>query len=345
MFSKGIFQKNKRKSSLNFLFQKDERRKKKERRARKRKEARAFLHFIKKHRALLLSLSIGLLVLSFFLKALFFRSFAKYPEDLQVEIAWRGFKTSFDGSCREECLAQRQFYASIWRPYYRENFAEFKLKISEAFLEGNEELEEALIKIMAVDYKSRELGPFLNFLIARTETSSEIKRLVVKFFPEYFQDELWISNLQERVINDDLEIAERVYSLSLLSSFKSLELEAIIKSILFNPSSEPGLLEEALLLLSNWEEFQLNDSELSSLLASIKKNSFLVNRWRLIWLLSEQFLNKEALKEALESLALNTLVDNISRGLAAEALRLEFNKNIITPLPSDREWQEYYEKI
>lgn len=276
-----------------------------------------------------------------------FRPWTRYPDKLKAEIAWRYFVATFDGICREACLASRQSYASIWRPIYLEQPELGEDNIRLALQEGSEELQTALVKIMAADYSNLSLPLILQELMMSSETSNEVKRLILVFFPEAFYDSNWLADIRSRVLNNNLSIAERSYALSLLSPFPEAANLSLLKSILMSQISG-DLLEEAFNLFSTWPPGALTWSQddlevMKSLVLNSPKGSA---RWRRIWLLSEEGVMDEKMQiSILKELAETNFLDPISRGLAADSLLTRFQIIINTPEPSAQEWQEFYASL
>lgn len=294
-----------------------------------------------------LTLLLLLLIIFSLLAPYIFRPFTSYPEKLRAEIAWRKFANTFYGSCREACLAARQSYASIWRPIYRTQPELAQDKFRLVFSKEKAEMQVALIKIMAADYGSSNLPPLLAQLLTSEETSLENKRLIVTFFSESFDDPNWLTILRSQVLDESLNLDDRVYALKLLSPFPKSENIVLLKQLLLQalPSE---LANTAFNLSSNWQEGTLSfsESELDRLKQLIEEEGTGPARWRRIWLLSEESAgSSSSRKERLESLALNQNLDNISRGLAADSLFNEFKLEINTPEPSASEWQEFYDSL
>lgn len=312
----------------------------------KKKEDNKIILFIKRYR-LYIGLFLFVTVLFALLAPYIFRPWIKYPEVLRSEIAWRYFRASFQASCREDCLAKRQVYASIWRPYYREHPEAAADNFGKALSDGPEELRAALIKIMAADNQSDALPPLLAQAIADDKISAETKRLIVNFFPEYFRDELWQGRLRETLADNSLALSERVYALELLSPFPGAANINALKPLILRVSPEP-LFAAACRVLSAWPEDSVLWSEdeaslLADLIISSEKGSL---RWRRLWILSslsEKY--PEKISALLSSLAADERLDLISRSLAAEALSSYLKIKIITPDPSARDWQEFYESL
>ncbi len=292
---------------------------------------------------------IGIVVVSMLfilLSPYIFHAWVNYPEELRAEMAWRKFTNSFDGNCRESCLASRQSYASIWRPLYKKHPDWQEEKLQLVFNGDNSELQSAMIKIMAADYGSNNLPPYFAELLMSPQVSEENKRLMVVFFPGAFHNESWLKIVRMRVSAKDLSDADRAYALSLLAPYPDLDNINLIKNIILG-SDNRIILDAAFKVSSTWSKEVLawQEAELDRLKESIMIAKTKELRWRRIWLLSE--VNNDALKrkERLEAIASFSALDNISRGLAAESLRLEFSLNINTPEPSSLEWQELYDYL
>jgi hypothetical protein len=294
-----------------------------------------------------LSALLLLLIILALLSPYLFRPFTLYPEKLRAEIAWRKFVATFHDACRESCLAARQSYASIWRPIYRSQPALAQANFSSAFTDDNEALQAALIKIMAADYGSLNLPPLLAQLLMSEQTSLENKRLIVTFFSESFNDPQWFEVLRAQVLNESLNLADRIYALKLLAPFPELENISLLKQLLLQ-SLEPELMKAAFNLASTWPVGALSFSELEldQLRQLIEQGAVGPARWRRIWLLSEKSAGMtEARRQRLELLANNENLDSISRGLAADSLFHEFKIEINTPEPSASAWQEFYDSL
>lgn len=294
------------------------------------------------------------LILGFILTIIFilispylFRPWTQYPEELRVEIAWQKFSASFDYSCRETCLALRQNYADIWRPFYRNHLEIGEKHFQEVFMGDNEKLQAAVIKILAADYSNSDLPPFLAKLLLDPKMSAENRRLIVVFFPEAFDKQDWLESVRKQIISNELSLKDRVYALSLLAPFPNQQNISLLKNIILS-NSEPLLLEEAFKVLASWPAQSLawQENELDHLLDVIFATKEKELRWRRLWLLGEleagSIVNR---KRRLEELAQSPALDPISRGLAAESLRLEFSLEINTPEPTSSEWQELYEYL
>jgi hypothetical protein len=288
-----------------------------------------------------------LLVVLFLLSPYIFRPWTSYPEKLRAEIAWRKFAATFDGSCRESCLAARQSYASIWRPIYRSQPALSEENFRLVFDGHNEELQAALIKIMAADYGSLHLPPLLARLLMSEQTSLENKRLIVTFFSESFNDPQWLAVLRAQVLDESLDLDDRIYALKLLAPFPEPENINLLKQLLLQ-SLESKLMKAAFNLASTWPAGALAFSELelqklNELVERVEKGP---GRWRRIWLLSEKSAGSVSAREkSLKQIANNENLDSISRGLAADSLFNEFKIQINTPEPSASAWQEFYDSL
>lgn len=312
----------------------------------KKKKENKIISFIKRY-WLYLSLSLVILILFLLLSPYIFRSWTKYPEALRVEIAWRHFQATFQGACREDCLAQRQTYASIWRPYYKRHPEEANNNFSLALSGGSEELSAALIKIMAADSEDGILPPLLAQIISNPEASAENKRLIVNLFPAAFQDEVWQEQLREMINNNALDLRERVYAIELLASFPVEANINVLKTIILQVSPEP-LLTTASRVIAAWPENSVlwSESEVMTLGDLIPRVERGPARWRRLWILNSLAKKyPEIIRSILSPLALNEKLDLISRGLAAEALQSYFALKIETPVPSSQDWQEFYDSL
>lgn len=301
--------------------------------------------FWKRYRWYLLA-SIFVLVLFIFLSPYIFRPWTKYPDKLRAEIAWRNFENTFSYDCREECLSKRQFYASIWRPIYDnrpELFTEF---FNETFLGDNDELQAALIKIMSASENREALVPVLAKVISSNQASLENKRLIVNFFPEYFNDEIWLEQLRAQLLNEDLLIADRIYALKLLKAFPDQSNALSLKKIILTNVSEE-LLSLACQQANQWptDLFSWSDNDLEQLTKLILYSKASPLAWRRLWLLGDIQNNSSKVSELLQILADNKNLDSISRGIAADALKENFSIDINTPDPTATEWQLFYEQI
>lgn len=276
-----------------------------------------------------------------------FRPWVRYPEKLRAEIAWRYFRASFQNSCREDCLAQRQAYAAIWRPFFQANPELAASKFQTVFTSSESDLQAALIKIMAADYGSESLPPLLGTVIADPEASAENKRLIVNFFPQAFTDPFWFKQLQTQASNPSLAEEERVYALRLLTPFSDSDNFVFFKKIVLTLES-PVILETAFMALGNWPQGKgaWSQEEILSLADLIPKTGEVVSRARRLWFLSEVGkVHPETLKEILLFLSNNENLDLITRGLAAEALKNNFNIELKLATPTAAEWQEFYEAL
>jgi len=312
----------------------------------KKKKDNKTLAFIKRYWPYL-SLALFLLVLFLLLSPYLFRNWTEYPEALRAEIAWRNFQASFQTACREGCLAQRQSYASIWRPYYQKNPALALDHFSAVFADGPEELQAALIKIMAADSQDGSLPPLLASVIADSKASAENKRLIVTFFPDAFQDEAWQEQLRAMIADESLSLSERIYAVELLASFPNTANFKALTALILKDTDE-DLLFAAIRSLSNWPEteFSWSEGEIEVLGDLIKRSPKGQARWRRLWIvnsLTKKYPDKT--RTLLSSLASDESLDAISRGLAAEALLSDFNINIKTPVPAAQDWQEFYETL
>lgn len=302
--------------------------------------------FVKKN---LIPLIIGFIFMGLIiiLSPYIFRSWTKYPQALRAEIAWRKFSASFNGICRESCLASRQSYANIWRPIFLKDTELQRIKLEEVFESDNNELQKAMIKIMAADLKTTDLPPIFARLLMDESVSEENKRLIVMFFPNAFNNPNWLAQLRSTISNYRLTVAERAYALSLLAPFPERENISLVKRIILE-ENDSGLIAQAFKVVSVWPNgsLALTAADLNELKEMIVKSPFKQLRWRRIWLLSELDSGLATdREEILREIAYNASLDNISRGLAAEALRLEFSLEINTPEPSAPEWQELYEYL
>lgn len=302
--------------------------------------------FISRYWPYLTGLLLVLIVLSL-LSPYIFRPFTTYPEKLRAEIAWRKFAATFDDSCRESCLAARQSYASIWRPIYRTQPDWAQANFSSAFTGDRAELQAALIKIMAADYGSLNLPPLLAKLLMAENTSLENKRLIITFFSESFNNPQWLGVLRLQVLDEGLNLADRIYALKLLAPFPEPENISLLKQLLLQ-SLPPELTKTAFQLASTWPTGALafSELELDQLRQLIEQAEVGPARWRRIWLLSEKSAGSpDSRQKRLESLSINKNLDSISRGLAADSLLNEFKIEINTPEPSALAWQEFYDSL
>lgn len=276
-----------------------------------------------------------------------FRPWTKYPDELRAEIAWHNFLVSFSGTCRESCLASRQSYASIWRHFYRQHPNLIQEKLELVFSGDNSELQKAMIKIIAADYGANNLPPFFASLLMDESVSAENKRLIVVFFPQAFNDPAWFVQVRGQISDLNLRVEVRAYALSLLASYPTPENISLVKKIILTENEEQ-ILEAAFKVASTWPaaSLALKEEELNDLKTKIISTADKRQRWRRLWLLSEHesgesFNRQMRLKDIAETEGL----DSISRGLAAEALRLEFALEINTPEPTTSEWQELYDYL
>lgn len=312
---------------------------------KKRKEDKWSL-FFRRYRWCLIIIATFLLIF-FLLAPYLFRTWTKYPQALRAEIAWRNFYQTFQGSCREDCLAKRQSYANIWRPYYQAQPVVAAKNFEIAFATDLPELQAALIKIMAADANSAALPLVLERIIADPQASAENKRLIVTYFPEAFQNEAWLAQVRAQSLDLTLSERERAYALKLLIPFPNRENAALVKSFILK-SSPDLLLETAFQVLAAWDESEISWSEAD---VNILQNLILVAakgpaRWRRLWLLADiASTQKEVVKSALIALGENQSLDTISRSLIAETLGSIFNFNLITPTPTATDWQEFYEVL
>jgi len=312
----------------------------------KKKKENKIIFFLKRY-WLYLSLAAIILFLFVLLSPYIFRSWTNYPEALRAEIAWRRFRASFQASCREDCLAQRQSYASLWRPYYRRYSEAASVNFSKALKEGPPELASAVIKIMAADSENGALPPLLAQVIADPGASADNKRLIVNFFPESFKDETWQAQLREMLNDGSLDLKERLYALQLLAPFSRPANIVCFKTLILEVSPEP-LFKEASRVIAAWPEGSVIWSEaeikiLISLIPGLEKGP---QRWRRLWLLSALAKKQpDIIRSSLSALALNQQMDVISRSLAADALWSYFNIKIETPIPSAQAWQEFYDSL
>ena len=286
------------------------------------------------------------LILFIFLSPYIFHSWLNYPEELKAEMAWRKFANTFNDYCRESCLVSRQSYASIWRPLYKKHPDWQKEKLQLVFNGNNSELQVAMIKIMAADYGENNLPPYFAELLMSAQVSEENKRLMVVFFPSAFHNEVWLEMVRARASAQNLSDADRAYVLSLLAPYPDANNINLIKNIILDSNNEI-ILDAAFKVLFSWSSESVDWQEVE--LDRLKEIIMLANkrqlRWRRIWLLSEVNNNDLKRKERLEAIANCGSLDNISRGLAAESLRLDFLLNINTPEPSSSEWQELYDYL
>lgn len=301
--------------------------------------------FWQKYRWWLLLASF-ILLLFILLSPYIFRSWTKYPEKLRAEIAWRHFEHTFAYDCREECLSKRQSYAGIWRLAYVNQPELFNQFFNEVFSEDNPELQAALIKIMSADKKGQVLPPVLARVIANPQASLENKRLIVNFFPEYFNDDDWLEQLRSQLLDEGLSPSDRVYALELLKAFPSQINALSLKKIILSNTPE-GLLTSACQQAGQWPSdlFLWSNNDLEQLIKIILSSKSGPLRWRRLWLLSDMKADNSKLSVSLQSLANNQDLDNISRGIAAETLSSNFSIDINTPNPTAAEWQLFYEQI
>ncbi|MCF7860585.1 hypothetical protein K9M09_03100 [Patescibacteria group bacterium] len=275
-----------------------------------------------------------------------FRPWTRYPEGLRTKIAWRNFISTFQNSCREECLSKRQSYALIWRQTYKKQPELLTEYFKDVFSGDNAELQAALIKIMAADSKNKELPPILAQVISSPQASLENKRLIVNFFPESFADDDWLHQLRMQVSDDSVLAADRLYALSLLKSYPSRDNAVSIKNIILNNEAEE-ILSEACRLAGEWDSnlFAWTESDMERMAEIIRQTENGPQRWRRLWLLAEIKGHDLSLQAILRVLAENSGLDNISRSLASETLLQRFSLNIKTPTPTEAEWQIFYEKL
>lgn len=294
----------------------------------------------------LLALFFVLLIFSL-LAPYLFRPWTRYPEKLRAEIAWRHFRVSFQSSCREDCLAQRQAYAAIWRPFYQRNPELAAAKFRAVFASSESDLQAALIKIMAADYGSEALPPLLATVIADPEASPENKRLIVNFFPQAFTDPVWFKQLQAQALDSSLAVEERIYALRLLAPFFEPDNFIFFKKIVLTLES-PLILETAFNALGAWpqEKSAWSQAEILALADLIPRTGEVASRARRLWFLAEVGqVYPETLKEILLYLSNNGGLDLITRGLAAEALKNIFKIELKLPAPTAAEWQEFYDTL
>lgn len=276
-----------------------------------------------------------------------FRTWVNYPPMLRAEIAWRRFCASFQGSCREDCVASRQAYAAIWRSVYRDHPEKLEEKMRTVFAGENSELQASLIKIMAADSSQGALPPILAELIADQQTSAENKRLIVAFFAAAFQDEDWLAQIRHQVRLVDLTLEERLYALRLLAAFPNEQNGLLVKELILVANNE-DLSREAFKLAFNWppQTIKWSEADLSRLGILIKQEKTLAQRWRYLWLLGDQAaVLSDNTRLLLVDLINEATLDAISRSLAAETLNLVFGVDIKAPDPSVQDWQEFYENI
>lgn len=312
---------------------------------KKRKKIRWKI-FIYRYYPYLIGLFFCLVIFSL-LSPYIFRPWTSYPEELKAEIAWRKFRATFNNTCRESCLVARQSYASIWRPVYRQKPALGENNFASVFSQNNEELQAAVIKIMAADYGSLNLPPILAQVLMADDTSLENKRLIVTFFSESFNNPDWWATLRAQVLDETLNLNDRLYALKLLAPFPDPENIILVKQLLLKPLNQ-DFLETTFHLVSAWPPGALSWSELEldQLAHLIKQLEPGPARWRRLWLLAEEGIGDSLSRpERLKELANNQFLDNISRGLVAETLLNEFKIEINTPEPSASEWQAFYESI
>lgn len=295
---------------------------------------------------ILLGLLFALVMLYFSYQL--WRPWSSYRPELQAELAWKNFVNTFSTSCRESCLAERQFYADRWRSYYLQNLEWQNQRCYWVFFEtDNTELQKALIKIMAADYTHNSLPPCLQTVIESESSSLENKALIVQAFAPLFKNEDWLNLLKQQIQDPGLNEEERSYLLSLLASFPDIDNALVVKEIILSSKSSL-LLNEALKIRSLWSSdlFAWTENDLDLLAQFLESYSDPALRWSRIWLLAERGLGvAESRRRRLETIAHNINLDAISRGIAADSLNLEFDLEIKTPAPSEREWQEFYEKL
>jgi len=295
----------------------------------------------------ILLLILVLLLIIYFSYQLW-RPWSSYQPALQAELAWQNFVNTFSTSCRESCLLERQSYADRWRLYYLQDLEWQSERCHWAFFEtNNTELQKALIKIMAADYGQSNLPSCLESVIASEHSSLENKALIVQAFAPFFKDEHWLDLLRQQIQDIALSEQERGYALSLLAAFPDTDNALVIKEIILSSESNL-LLDEAFKIIALWPShlFAWSEADWDLLSQSLENYSDSALRWSRIWLLAEQDLGlAESRKKRLEAIAHNINLDAISRGLAADSLVLEFNIEIKTPMPNEREWQEFYEKL
>lgn len=216
-----------------------------------------------------------------------------------------------------------------------------------AFKEGNEDLQSALIKIMAADYGRASLPPVLAEFIAQPDASAEIKRKIVISFPEAFADEDWLRNLRLVVTDEKVATEERVYALKLLSAYPDAASSGLVKEILMRDKMG-SLASVALQVASAWPEdtMRFATEDLITLEQLIYAETDKAVRWQRLWYLVEAANGQdEILRGLLINIANNAQLDVITRGLAADTLRVKYEMEIMTPEPTSADWQEYYEKI
>lgn len=291
--------------------------------------------------------AVMLTIILILLSPYIFRSWTKYPEELRVEIAWQEFINTFNGPCRESCLASRQSYASIWRPAHLKQVKLQEKALEQVFASDNSELQKAMIKIVAADNGSTALPVFFAKQLMDQNLSDENRRLIVTFFPEAFNNSDWLSAVRDEVDNFNLTVQDRAYALSLLASYPESENIIFLKRIILE-EREKLILESAFRVVSAWPKssLALNEEDLDNLTQAIINSADISLRWRRIWILSEFEVGLSACRrEKLTQIANRGSLDNISRGLAAEALRLEYGLEINTPEPTNSEWQELYDYL
>lgn len=312
----------------------------------KKKEKKKYVALLQRHWPWL-SLGIFVLLIFILLAPYVFRPWTKYPDELKADIAWRQFQATFNSSCRESCLASRQTYADIWRPYFKRRAEVAAVQYELAFRDGKEDLQSALIKIMAADYGRASLPPVLAEFIAQPDASGEIKRQIVISFPEAFADEDWLRNLRLVVTDERAASEERVYALKLLFAYPDAASSGLVKEILMRDNMG-SLTSVALQVASSWPEntIRFATDDLITLEHLIYAENDKAIRWQRLWYLVEAANGKdEILRGLLSNIAKNAQLDVITRGLAADTLRVKFEIEIMTPEPTSADWQEYYEKI
>ncbi|MBN2884747.1 hypothetical protein JXE04_02370 [Patescibacteria group bacterium] len=291
-------------------------------------------------------LAVIILIFIILLSPYVFRPWTRYPEVLRTKIAWRNFEATFQESCREECLSKRQSYAIIWRQVYKRRPELLTEYFQSVFSGDNRELQSALIKIMAADSVNKNLPALLAQVIADKDASLENKRLIVNLFSESFADDNWLDQLRTQISDAGILLADRLYALSLLKSYPNPANALILKNIILNNSPEE-LLGESCQLAGEWDEklFVWTETDMDIMAQIIAQAESGPQRWRRIWLLLLIKAHDSKLQTILRDVAENITLDNISRGLAAEALKNKFSLDINTPEPTAAEWQVFYEKI
>ncbi|MGE5426047.1 MAG: hypothetical protein ACM3PZ_03165 [Bacillota bacterium] len=289
--------------------------------------------------------ALAILAVLGLLSPVLFRPWMKYPPSLRSEMAWQGFVKTFNGSCREACLANRQVYADAWRPYFSAHSDLAVKYYREALSSGKPELQAALIRIMAAEYGSDALPVALEGMIENESVDLEIKKLIVFSFSGAFADEDWLMSLRSLASDPQASLANRRYALELLSPYPSAENSSLMKEMIIR-TQETELLTASLDAVSFWSgnSIRWSAEDLQSLMEAVRKPGEVSARWKRIWFMAG--MGRQAVViEALAAIAADGSLDNISRGLAAEALTAAGGRRPSVPEPTEAEWQEFYEKI